>query len=1110
MEKSKKHVDRQATFDTDARTKKDNLKLPVIDPKSPDQSKRKPLTAAQNLKVDKTKENGIKDSHLGKNGHISNVNQNKGLSKASNSGKTEAPAQKTLNNETRDGIGSKSTTRSSSKENQKSVQSNVGSSNNSIKNTGVATNAAKSTPPSKSLEAKLVKKDAQEDNSTGAKGQRKDESKRETQQSVNHKGKEPQTNAKVSENQDKQTKTSVLSKVNRNRSKSPEKEISSPDKGRENHKNNERFANKNVFKPAQIQNGPKSQNVDKTQSEKQVQHNKSKLDTPESKGSVSPRRIKLSSKASSESGHEDSVPSSSTLSETKYRNRSTALTKTKESNTTNSSVNKTSKLDIPEDTSKSKSSPLPPQKSPRNTVKPLNTPDSVNDTKRAQQDVHISGGKATLSLTDNHKDTYVLSPAATKLDSKSAGNKFQIGRLSPTNETVEPLKLEPRQGFEKNRMDGKETYEQVYAERLTLLKAEHAYRKRIKQLEDEANGFLKAIEELTNENRYLRDKSEDDDGAMRVQGKGGHVPNEQIAALEKENANLLSRVKHLEQEAKTSVTQDELTEMKEQVIKLQSENQRLNEENKDLRSRDDENVRQIRALESDNTSLKTSATASESSKMDQLQDLKREREELNKRFRESERKAKDLEKKVDALEYENKTLSESLASKKAELKEILGVMKDENKFDNEIKDLKNQVLKLEKEKKDVELSKNKEKRVINEKLNETKASLEKLTGELDELKIKYDQVEKEKKKLKAELTPLKKKAEVLESECETLKGDIEKLQKQLKDANQKYAKLISESEDATEDLKGTKNQLEKFNKELQTIVNDKESQISKLINQLDSMREERDTDRKTIKEEKEKVAKEMETIEQYQTTNRRLETDIKQFAELLDESRLKEKQLALQLEDKDFQMSNLEQQVFEMNVKLDNNSKRMGDLDREKREMERDKRDWDVKKDKLDDIEASNKRLLEENKRLRNQLDTNSYILSGARPTDRTQDDKGVMEAWVHENAQQKGQTAIYVTKDRDKKRVHIVQPDTEKKRQPFTKLGAGKQKQTRKTGNKSKSPSRSLEDIRKMADIHTPESEHSLPELDREPRLTVRYGAFAGYREIHKDRIKAAQKKVY
>lgn len=279
------------------------------------------------------------------------------------------------------------------------------------------------------------------------------------------------------------------------------------------------------------------------------------------------------------------------------------------------------------------------------------------------------------------------------------------------------------------------------------------------------------------------------------------------------------------------------------------------------------------------------------------------------------------------------------------------------------------------------------------------------------------------------------------------------------------------------------------------------------------MRKERDTDRNTIKEEKEKIIQETQKIEIYQATNKRLENELKHLSEQLDESRLNEKQLALQLEDKNFHMSNLEQQVFEMNMKLDNNSKRMNDLDREKREMQQDKRELDVKKDKIDDIEASNKRLLEENKRLRNQLETTSYLSTQSRPTDGISDNNDIVEAWVHEKTPNNGQAAIYVTKEKDRKRVHIVQPESQKKRQPFTKSSPTKnprQPSNRKTESKSKSPSRSLEDIRKIADIRTPESEHSLPELSRDARLTVGYGAFAGYREIHKDRITAARKRVY
>ena len=730
-----------------------------------------------------------------------------------------------------------------------------------------------------------------------------------------------------------------------------------------------------------------------------------------------------------------------------------------------------------------------------------------------------SPDKVRIKGASSKNETYVLSPSPTKLDTRFTRNNkvSRPGRLSPSNESVEQIKLEQRPSPDKPTMDldRKESYAQVYAERNTLLNAEYTYRKRIKQLEEEANGFLKAIDDLTTENKYLRNRVDTLESELR--NKGGFDASDKISELEKNKIDLENKIKQLEKSSKSNDKADELRELKEQIVKLQSENQAINEENIKLKSENYENTKKLHALEAEKKSLQASVTDVESERLDKIHGLSKEQKEMNKQLNDLKSKNKGLEKKVDSLEYENKVLSETLAQKKTELGELLGVMKDENKFENEIKDMKSEILKLNKEKKESEALYTKEKRALSDKLKDVKSSLETKSKYVDELKIKLDQVDTENKRMKSELDPMKKLVDSQKKEIARLKEENERLKKELIESKETYKKLGNETESASKELKDAKVQLEIFNKDLQKIVNDKESQISKLINQLDNMRQEKENERKFAKEEKEKLASEIEKVESYQETTKQLENDVKHLNEKVDESKLKEKQLLLQLEDKTFQISNLEQQVFEMNMKMDNHSKRMSELDREKRDMEREKRDWEVKKDKLNDIEASNKRLLEENKRLRNQIEMSSYA-STYRTSERGAEEKPVVEAWVNDKGYaQTINHAIYVTKEKEKdhrrKKVHLAQPSISKKRSPFSKSSPAKvTRQQKHDEHKSSHPNthRSLEDLRKVADVKSPESEHSLPELKQDARLTVGYGGFGGYREIHKDRIRAAQKRVY
>ena len=268
-------------------------------------------------------------------------------------------------------------------------------------------------------------------------------------------------------------------------------------------------------------------------------------------------------------------------------------------------------------------------------------------------------------------------------------------------------------------------------------------------------------------------------------------------------------------------------------------------------------------------------------------------------------------------------------------------------------------------------------------------------------------------------------------------------------------------------------------------------------------------------EEKDMITKDNERLKVFETNYLKKEKELQLCKENLDGSDLKRKKLSITLEDRGFEVSNLKQQVFELNVKLDNYSKRMNQLDKDKRDMEVDKREWEIKKDKVNDIESSNKRLLEENRRLRNQLEATPTLTTEHKVSEPSVE-KGPHEAWVNEKANQQ---AMYINKERSRKKVHtVVDHSVSKKRQPYTKsspVRSNKQRhskgETLKVGHALNS-SRSLEDIRKIPERRgTPDSQPSLPEVNKDPRLTFGGAVFGGYTEIHRNKIRAAaNKRVY
>lgn len=674
-------------------------------------------------------------------------------------------------------------------------------------------------------------------------------------------------------------------------------------------------------------------------------------------------------------------------------------------------------------------------------------------------------------------------------------DKDQVQSNIPSSNTA--LDIDLTQNIENMEGRNGESYETVYAERNTLLKAEIAYKRRIKQLEDEANDFLKHINQLTIENTRLH---------ARVDALEGKLSTADNGSVDRISLQQDYEGKSSEGGQKSD---NQISELKAQVIRLQTENQTANEELIKVKSELLSESRKLHALEKEKKSLASSVTAVESEKLDEIKDLQTDHSKLKKENKVQKDKIGELEKKVESLEFENNTLSESLAQKKTELDELMGVMKDENKFDNEIKNLKNRVMKLEKEKKDMELKFNSEKRKLEEELNEMKSKFEKSNTELTELKSKTNELTSKNKQLSTSNKTLTSTCDSQKEEIEKLKEEIERLKRELADLQKQLDDLKRETENTTTSLKDKNTNLETTNKELQSIVSEKEEQISKMIAIADNLRTEKDTEKQDFEHEKQKFTTEIDRLKVFEKHMSNMEMQLKTFVEKFEESEKQKAQLSNQLEDKEYTISALEKQIFEFNLKTDTLTKRISQIDRDKREIENEKRDWEVKRDKISDIEASNKRLMEENRRLRGSLEDKHVIDH----TNRSEKLPRGREAWVEEAIPIASlQKAVYVENKQVKKKVQInPEPVVQKRRMPFTKsnpVKASKPPLPKKDLKTSLSPSRSLEDVRKSP-LSPTDSSPSLPELQKDGRLT--YGYTPGYSQIHRNRVRAAaQKRVY
>ncbi|KAL3875440.1 hypothetical protein ACJMK2_033387 [Sinanodonta woodiana] len=710
-----------------------------------------------------------------------------------------------------------------------------------------------------------------------------------------------------------------------------------------------------------------------------------------------------------------------------------------------------------------------------------------------------------------------------------------------------------------------DSQEVLHEERKTFHKAETAYKNRIKQLEEEANGFLKTIENISSENTALRrqldeaetnrvlSKVNDIEVAMKeIEIQGPYDENGRTKSPKRDEGQIQDDKDDKQDEDSSKLRPSssalqamdalhkEIRELKAQLIKLQSDNHSANEENMKLKAEHLQTVKRLYAIEKEKASLESSVTAVESEKLSKIQGLENEKTSNDGTLKHLRQENEELQKKVDALEFENKTLSASLAQKKLETEELLGAMKDDHKFDNEIKELKLEVMKLKLEKDEIEQKLQAELVNVRKENTESQSKSSSFTSLIDELKIKLDHLENEKLHLISERDTLQRASATQMKENATLKEDNERVKREFEEERAKYEKLKDEANAAKKDLEDTQKELEKFRADHEAMNREKDERIKQLMNELERLKYDLEKEREEFKKEIHDLKMENERLEKFEKHMHTMEQRLKNVVEQLETSEKQKQELENQIGESKNETSTIEQQAFQLNLTIDNLKKKITEFDREKK-------NWLVQQEKFEEIESSNRRLTEENKHLRMKLELEMHRnlrlnprgklkqLPPARPAKtETSDPKNIqvskkidiadesmisetveqkqkntegrlkeLERWVEEVRETKAQRAVYIgnTSTKDER---ISKGEGGTKKVSFSKSNTS-QKDSSKRPVKSSplKPSRSMEDLRKDEDPPSARSSPSLPAIDREVRLT--FGL--GYRAIHMNKLKAATK---
>ena len=695
----------------------------------------------------------------------------------------------------------------------------------------------------------------------------------------------------------------------------------------------------------------------------------------------------------------------------------------------------------------------------------------------------------------------------TTIGSRDDLTKYEPSSNSAPYSTVLPYRGEKtRSNMASNNGRMEESYEAVYMERDTLLTAEAAYKKRIKQLEDELAQFLKNIEEFREENIRLRTRVDelegnngqsgntvvintevdelkreiaklkaenteykgrmkdylskqahltarneelvDENQELRARLEGGTdgddnsadvtkqsdeiTDNEEMSKLEDELTsvkgqleqtkskedkltNEVKKLKELEEKKrkeaedleneklnlkkeldnyketaksaekeKENAKDAEISELKAQIVKLQTENHGANEESMKMKAENLEQAKYVHSLEKQIKSYEKSVTDIETAKLQEIEDVKKRNTKLEQELKSAKKENSGTDEKIKKLESENKTLATQLDQKKTEVAELMTAFKgdhledENNKLKDELKKLQGEIRSKDADLENVQESLvqmslvNSENKTMKSQLEESNKKLEEAVASNESIKAKMKKSTESESDLKEKLNSTKEKNDKLQRELESFNeakeqiqetesaiaekdNELAKLKRKCQNYEQDIAKRKKEYEQDFQDLK---DELAKEKDDLQRDLDiergRKKESTARLQRKYDELEEEKLSETSILKKEITDLKRQLGELE----NAKKAEKEVKELSRELRTVYKKYSEIAEELDQKNV----LEQSVFEMTLKTEKMKTQL-------KLLEKDQREWMIQKDQIDDIENSNKRLTDENIKLKKMLE---------------------------------------------------------------------------------------------------------------------------------------------
>ncbi|XP_053385477.1 uncharacterized protein LOC128550439 [Mercenaria mercenaria] len=720
--------------------------------------------------------------------------------------------------------------------------------------------------------------------------------------------------------------------------------------------------------------------------------------------------------------------------------------------------------------------------------------------------------------------------------------------------------------------DSVESYNVVYKDREHLREANRAFKRRIRQLEDDAAETQKSYNKLYQNHQLVTQKAQletefatkaRDEKINEMEQEHVEISNKlkmflkereqyeyRIAEMDKERNELQNKYDFLAEEKhefqlRCDVLQADREKLKETVmdleekvpdpeIKAKEEQQFLSlqaqvvvlqvsntDASKEIHKLKEE-IRVLNKLKREHVEMIDRASSvivdedeeeNERQKTERYAEVEAELEENRQRgiylLKENDRLKSEtavLESKVANLELNLRDLQEELKAKKTEVEDLSVLARDGQSLNEDFIALQDKVKDLSATRQALEIELIQEKKLSKLKIMELNKDLEKTKDKLNDTDKQKMKSEGDNNKLHDENETLQKVTEAQALELRNMKAQLEQIQNILEDKTVKYQDMKKNEKENQEELRESRLQLHIVRRELADLRKEKAGNFSTLKNEMQTAKDERQEETEQMRKETVRLREEVKKLKEYEHKITTMDSEIRRLM-----NRLRMTDRFRKLPKKSEKGEDEKDEVKEL-------KKRQRELEKEKMVLIQEKRQWEILKEKYADLQMNNRRLIEENKRVRGDLDGSSFKVDTlekrfkklhVKVEDITNDPKRIQRATYVEKSDNRSSRLVAKkrepkpseNKELKKLALKTIDEESADKTTVAESFGMSAARGTKPTHPKyrrkfERKSTRTSEDMSRMRS-----KKPVLPKL--EPETGLMYGK--GYRELHKNRYRPA-----